>query len=51
MKKLGRSTTAAEEFARLVKDGNMKAMLMDLGNRLVREHRFTPAHGHLRSSA
>ena len=41
---IGVDERAAEEFARLVdEDGNLKAMLMDLGNRLVREHRFTPA--------
>ena len=35
---------AFEEFVRLQEEeGNLKAVLMELGNRLVREHRFKPA--------
>ena len=41
---IGVDERAFEELVRLQEEeGNLKAVLMELGNRLVREHRFKPA--------
>jgi hypothetical protein len=42
--RIGVDERAIETFVRLQEEStNVKAMLMELGNRLVREHRFKPA--------